>query len=173
MIKKILAGAFLGLSLIGVSANADTYTVKQGDTLGEIATSHSIDLNELAQTNNIANVNLIYVGETLTVGQTRPVHVPVYKPTYEPLSVVSDTHSATYAAQRMAQGTGETADFWAYVIDRESGNNWDIWNASGHYGYFQINASLWNLTDFSVDGQINKAIEIYNTQGANAWQVLH
>ena len=42
-----------------------TYVVKRGDTLHQIALDHGIDYRELAAWNNIENVNLIRVGQSL------------------------------------------------------------------------------------------------------------
>lgn len=44
-----------------------TYTVRRGDTLSEIAARYNTTTSALAALNNISNVNLIYVGEVLTV----------------------------------------------------------------------------------------------------------
>ena len=44
-----------------------TYTVKKGDTLSGIAKKYGTTVNALAQLNNIKNVNLIYVGQKLTI----------------------------------------------------------------------------------------------------------
>ncbi|MFN7130723.1 MAG: LysM peptidoglycan-binding domain-containing protein [Myxococcales bacterium] len=44
-----------------------TYTVRAGDTLGAIATRYKTTVAQLARTNNIANPNLIRVGQRLTV----------------------------------------------------------------------------------------------------------
>jgi lipoprotein NlpD len=45
-----------------------TYTVKRGDTLHQIALDHGLDYRELAAWNNIDNVNVIRVGQTLVLG---------------------------------------------------------------------------------------------------------
>ena len=42
-----------------------TYTVKRGDTLYQIALDHGLDYRELAAWNNLENVNLIRVGQVL------------------------------------------------------------------------------------------------------------
>ncbi len=42
-----------------------TYIVKRGDTLYQVALDHGLDYRELAAWNNIENVNLIRVGQTL------------------------------------------------------------------------------------------------------------
>lgn len=44
-----------------------TYTVKKGDTLSGIAKKYNTTVNNLAKLNNIKNVNLIYVGQVLTI----------------------------------------------------------------------------------------------------------
>lgn len=45
-----------------------TYVVKRGDTLYQIALDHGLDYRELAAWNNIENVNVIRVGQTLLLG---------------------------------------------------------------------------------------------------------
>ncbi|MCB9421389.1 MAG: LysM peptidoglycan-binding domain-containing protein [Ardenticatenaceae bacterium] len=44
-----------------------TYTVKTGDTLSAIARRFGTTIAAIAQANNISNVNLIYVGQVLTI----------------------------------------------------------------------------------------------------------
>jgi len=54
---------------VGATASADFYTVKRGDTLYGIALDHGQDYKDLAAWNNIANPNLIQVGQVLRVTQ--------------------------------------------------------------------------------------------------------
>lgn len=49
---------------------ATTYTVKKGDTLSEIAQKYNTTVSALASLNHISNVNLIYVGQVLTISGT-------------------------------------------------------------------------------------------------------
>lgn len=46
-----------------------TYTVKSGDTASAVASKNGISLAQLKSYNNIANINLIYVGQVLVVGE--------------------------------------------------------------------------------------------------------
>jgi polysaccharide deacetylase family sporulation protein PdaB len=57
-----------------------TYTVKAGDTLYRIAKTYGTTVQALAEANNIANPNIIYVGQVLSVpGTGQPAEVsPVY-----------------------------------------------------------------------------------------------
>lgn len=48
-------------------ATYETYTVVKGDTLSEIAVKYDTTVSYLAKLNNIANVNLIYVGQVLKI----------------------------------------------------------------------------------------------------------
>ena len=48
-------------------ANTVRYTVKRGDTLSEIALRYRTTVNQIASQNRIANPNLIYVGQILTI----------------------------------------------------------------------------------------------------------
>jgi LysM repeat protein len=50
------------------STASGSYTVRSGDTLGSIATSHGTTVAALAAANGLANPNLIYVGQVLSLG---------------------------------------------------------------------------------------------------------
>ncbi|MDF4005714.1 LysM peptidoglycan-binding domain-containing protein [Limosilactobacillus fermentum] len=52
------------------TTNATTYTVKSGDTLSSIASSHNMTTAALTSLNSLANPNLIYVGQVLKLANT-------------------------------------------------------------------------------------------------------
>lgn len=52
--------------LLGANV-AKTYTVKSGDTLSGIASKYKTTVDKLVKDNNIANANLIYVGQKLVI----------------------------------------------------------------------------------------------------------
>lgn len=80
-------GATLALGL-GVSSqvhadtqvNANTIKVTQGDTLGAIAKEHDTTVASLANANGLANENLIYVGDQLTLPTTGTYQVTASVP---------------------------------------------------------------------------------------------
>jgi hypothetical protein len=49
-----------------------TYTIQPGDTLGIIAERYGVTVEELAELNNIADINRIEVGDVLQIPQTEP-----------------------------------------------------------------------------------------------------
>lgn len=52
-----------------VGTGTQQYTIKSGDTLGDIAKRFGSTVEEIAKANNIADPNKIRAGETLTIGQ--------------------------------------------------------------------------------------------------------
>lgn len=76
--KKALAtvGAAAGFLTAGaVAANADQVTVQAGDTVSKIALEHNTTVEQIRVLNNLADVNLIYVGQILEVGENGQTQV--------------------------------------------------------------------------------------------------
>lgn len=66
-----------GITAMIVVASAASYTVVPGDTLSAIASRHGVSVSELAQTNGVANPDLIRVGQVLTIpGEPAPSATP-------------------------------------------------------------------------------------------------
>ena len=84
-------------------ATYETYTVVRGDTLSGIAKRYNTTVSYLAKLNNIANVNLIYVGqvlkikETVTVTPSNPKPTPTPTPTPKPAASKTTSPAATKA----------------------------------------------------------------------------
>ncbi|HLI51465.1 MAG TPA: LysM peptidoglycan-binding domain-containing protein [Thermomicrobiaceae bacterium] len=73
--KRIAAGAvvcgvLLTTPLSAMAASAQTHTVARGETLWGIASSYGVSVESIAQLNGISNINLIYVGEQLSIPGT-------------------------------------------------------------------------------------------------------
>ncbi|MHB1151455.1 MAG: SUMF1/EgtB/PvdO family nonheme iron enzyme [Eubacteriales bacterium] len=62
------------LSVVCVAAEPDytIHTVASGDTLGKIAKLYGVTVNEIAELNNITNINIISVGTELKIPGTAP-----------------------------------------------------------------------------------------------------
>jgi LysM repeat protein len=86
----------------GHVVKADTsdseYTVKAGDTLSKIAIEQNQTVSELASTNNIANQNLILVGQKLKVQTATPAAATTYTvKAGDTLSQIAAAHNTTVA----------------------------------------------------------------------------
>lgn len=55
------------LRTVSPPSTGNTHTVRQGDTLTSIARDHNTTVNAIVQANNLANPNLIRVGQVLTI----------------------------------------------------------------------------------------------------------
>ena len=172
-----------------VSASASTYHVENGDTVSEIAQKFNTDTNSIVSENNLSNPDVIYVGQTLQIGeqQTAQSH-QTQQPTQVQQAVqvqqVSNHQSSTKSnetqvssgnsnggsvAQQMAAKTGVSAATWQRIIDRESGGNANAVNASsGAYGYFQL-LGHGEHAGMSTTEQVNMAADVYKAQGMSAW----
>ena len=87
MIKRIIGLSLLAGLFLPIVANADSYTVKSGDTLSYIAQKLHTTVKELTELNDISNPNLIYPGEILKVpelkrGESKSISSRQYIKTY-------------------------------------------------------------------------------------------
>ena len=67
--KMITALTVAGLAAFAMAENAsaDTYTVQSGDTLSQIAANHNTTVDTLVANNNIADANVIFVGQQVEI----------------------------------------------------------------------------------------------------------
>ena len=107
-----------------------TYKVKKGDTLSRIAAKYGTTVKKLASLNSIKNVNLIYVGQVLTISKTEdpknpdptPVSTPTItnssKATIENFGLRSDTDRTVFATWAWTKdNTDNYRAVWDYYID--------------------------------------------------------
>lgn len=64
------AAALTGVFASAAVANADTVTVKSGDTVSKLAKDYSTTVDAIVNTNKLSNANLIFVGQKLEIGET-------------------------------------------------------------------------------------------------------
>ena len=94
-IKLGVASAAFAAALIAPAvANADSYTVKSGDTLSEIASTYNTTVEQLSSLNGISNVDFITVGQILELDSTAST-----TETTTSAATTDDSSSATSAAE--------------------------------------------------------------------------
>jgi len=72
-IKNLVLSSTAALALFAISttvANADSYTVKAGDTVSAIAANYNTSVSAIEKANELSNINLIFVGDKLEVNGT-------------------------------------------------------------------------------------------------------
>ena len=170
-ITAAVAGAVaLGTVGAATTANADTtYTVQAGDTLSSISykLGRNLDfVDQLAQNNNIADKNLIFVGQQLTIKDDGEVVVndqngqqtavaqvqtqPAAQTTAAAQSAASQAPVSTQSTYTSAVA-GSDAAAKAWIAARESGGSYTAQN--GQYdGKYQLSSSYLN-GDYSAANQ--------------------
>ncbi|CAM1671325.1 LysM peptidoglycan-binding domain-containing protein [Streptococcus mitis] len=172
-IKTTLAGVAALFAVFApsfVSAQeSSTYTVKEGDTLSEIAETHNTTVEKLAENNHIDNIHLIYVGQELVIdGPVAPASTPA-PTTYAAPAAQDETVSAPVAetteveeetpvvGETVAEETvastvsGSEAEAKEWIAQKESGGSYTATN--GRYiGRYQLTDSYLN-GDYSAENQ--------------------
>lgn len=156
-IKATLAGVAALFAVFApsfVSAQeSSTYTVKEGDTLSEIAETHNTTVEKLAENNHIDNIHLIYVGQELVIdGPVAPVATPA-PATYAAPAAQDETVSAPVAETPVVSETvvstvsGSEAEAKEWIAQKESGGSYTATN-----GRYQLTDSYLN-GDYSAENQ--------------------
>ena len=181
-IKTTLAGVAALFAVFApsfVSAQeSSTYTVKEGDTLSEIAETHNTTVEKLAENNHIDNIHLIYVGQELVIdGPVAPVATPapatyaapaaqdetVSAPVAETTEVVEEaapaasapvaeeTVAAAETSAPAATVSGSEAEAKEWIAQKESGGSYTATNGQ-YIGRYQLTDSYLN-GDYSAENQ--------------------
>ena len=181
-IKTTLAGVVALFAVFApsfVSAQeSSTYTVKEGDTLSEIAETHNTTVEKLAENNHIDNIHLIYVGQELVIdGPVAPVATPapatyaapaaqdetVSAPAAETTEVAEEaapvasapaaeeTVASTEASAPATTVSGSEAEAKEWIAQKESGGSYTATNGQ-YIGRYQLTDSYLN-GDYSAANQ--------------------
>ncbi|MBT9678321.1 LysM peptidoglycan-binding domain-containing protein [Levilactobacillus brevis] len=201
-IKKVLVStlgtaAVLGAGLFAstTSANADVrVTVKSGDTVAKIANQYNSSVSAIETANSLKNVNLIYVGESLSVPNsttaasttaattattqsqsTTPAQSTTttsnsantatnYSGTASHTTATTGTTSTNTAATTSTSGSTSSAKSW--IANKESGGSYTASNGN-YYGKYQLTKSLLN-GDYSPANQ-EKVANSYVSSRYGSW----
>ncbi len=154
-IKLGVASAAFAAALIAPAvANADSYTVKSGDTLSEIASTYNTTVEQLSALNGISNVDFITVGQILELDSTAST-----TETTTSAATTDDSSSATSAAESTDTTTtsyssnlsSSDAAAKETIAQRESSGSYTAQNGQ-YYGRYQLTISYLN-GDLSAENQ--------------------
>ena len=144
MNKKQMMKHVIGLSLLAglflpIVANADSYTVKSGDTLSAIAKEKNTTVDAIAKKNKISNVNLISVGQVLEIEDANTTQ----KTTEQATTSKTDTTQATTTVSASDGLSSEDAAAKEWIAQKESSGSYTAQNGQ-YYGRYQLTITYLN-----------------------------
>ena len=153
--KKMKVGlmslAATALFFLPTLANADSYTVKSGDTLSAIAASHNTTIDQIAQKNKISNIHLISVGQVLELDDT---------------TTSTATAESSNSATTTSGLSAEDAVAKEWIAQKESSGSYTAQNGQ-YYGRYQLSLSYLN-GDLSAENQ-EKVADAYVAGRYGSW----
>ena len=192
MKKVLVSAAALTGTIAGatVVANADTVTVKAGDTVSELAQKYNTTVNTIQQLNNLSNPNLIFVGQQLKVNNDNNGQAVAQQNTNNNAQAAQQATSQNTQAQASTQQaaqqqsasqntqaqasnnnysssvSGNDATAKAWIAQHESSNNYNARNGQ-YIGKYQLSASYLN-GDYSPANQ-ERVADQYVAQRYGSW----
>lgn len=182
----------------GATASAESYTVKSGDTLSEIAKEKNTSVEKIVELNKIENPDLIKVGQILELDEEKNSEVSTETTTEEAVTYEDVTYNAPAASTTYSQPAtastssnvvlpngntaGATGSYAAARMAELTGVPASTWehiiaresngqvNAYNPSGASGLFQTMpgWGSTA-TVDDQIQAAYRAYNAQGLSAW----
>ena len=167
MNKKQMIKHVIGLSLLAgfffpIVANADSYTVKSGDTLSAIAKEKNTTVDAIAKKNKISNVNLITVGQVLEIEDVNTTN----KTSEQATTSKTDTPQATTSVSASDGLSAEDAAAKEWIAQKESSGSYTAQNGQ-YYGRYQLSLSYLN-GDLSPENQ-EKVANQYVVNRYGSW----
>ena len=161
----------VGSLLLTTRIHAETYTVKAGDTLSDIAAAFHTTVDELAELNQIENKNLIKIGQVLqtsqamtsateqvvnSIAQTEPeaetpAPVEAQTPQTQVQTPTETTTTPVTVGNYVSNLSPEEAAAKEEIARRESGGSYTAQNGQ-YYGRYQLTISYLN-GDLSPENQ--------------------
>ena len=198
--KLTLSGLLTAVAFFatGTIASAESYTVKSGDTLSEIAKEKNTSVEKIVELNRIENPDLIKVGQILELDEEKNSEVSTETTTEEAVTYEDVTYNAPAASTTYSQPAtantssnvvlpngntaGATGSYAAARMAELTGVPASTWehiiaresngqvNAYNPSGASGLFQTMpgWGSTA-TVDDQIQAAYRAYNAQGLSAW----
>ena len=171
-VTSLLSAASLFISGIA-TVNAETYEVKSGDTLSKIALENNTSVENIIESNNLTNEDLIYAGQIIELGERSKSMIDKVAP-QEQAKPAESAPTATATAQTAQKQTTYAAN--AAVTSAQSTNGGIVLsngNTAGEQGAYAaarmaemtgVPASTWEaIIARESNGQVNAA----NASGAS------
>ena len=150
---SLMAGAAV---LLPIVANAESYTVKSGDTLSAIAASHQTTVDKIAQKNKISNINLISVGQVLELDDD----------VFEQVTVEKSDNAEQSTVNPSSDLSAEDAEAKEWIAQKESSGSYTAQNGQ-YYGRYQLTITYLN-GDLSPENQ-EKTADAYVAGRYGSW----
>ena len=153
-----------GFTVAGAAAaNADTVTVKAGDTLSQIADENNTTVSSIQSLNSLQNIHLIFPGQKLVINanngdaavstqqsaQTTQQRAQTTQQSAQTTQQASQQQTVQTTQQAVASSSEQAARDW--IASRESGGSYTAQNGN-YYGKYQL-SSAYLGGDYSAENQ--------------------
>ncbi len=153
-----------GFTVAGAAAaNADTVTVKSGDTLSQIADENNTTISSIQSLNSLQNIHLIFPGQRLVINanngdaavstqqsaQTTQQSAQTTQQSAQTTQQASQQQTMQTTQQAVASSSEQAARDW--IASRESGGSYTAQNGN-YYGKYQL-SSAYLGGDYSAENQ--------------------
>ena len=153
-----------GFTVAGAAAaNADTVTVKSGDTLSQIADENNTTVSSIQSLNSLQNIHLIFPGQRLVINanngdaavstqqsaQTTQQSAQTTQQSTQTTQQASQQQTMQTTQQAVASSSEQAARDW--IASRESGGSYTAQNGN-YYGKYQL-SSAYLGGDYSAENQ--------------------
>ena len=157
-----------GFTVAGAAAaNADTVTVKSGDTLSQIADENNTTVSSIQSLNSLQNIHLIFPGQKLVINanngdaavstqqsaqttqQASQQQTMQQASQQQTMQQASQQQTMQTTQQAVASSSEQAARDW--IASRESGGSYTAQNGN-YYGKYQL-SSAYLGGDYSAENQ--------------------
>lgn len=170
------AVALTGVFASAAVANADTVTVKSGDTVSKLAKDYNTTVDAIVNTNKLSNANLIFVGQKLEIGEATQADNN-QQAAQGQQSQQSQQVTPAASSQQATTNYNTTSNYTSnvsgdeqaakeWIAARESGGSYTAQNGR-YYGRYQLDASYLG-GDFSPANQ-DRVADQYVASRYGSW----